>query len=417
MKTGIHIKPCNIGEAEKHNRRDKSYLDGVRKSGRTIYIFEDETKNNKNKRITWGHMEGTKFVPSPEYDYSKCTIAQLFAHECAIYKEKIGRAPMLKDRTRINKKTGKAKTISGWSPIREGVIPIKVDTQLADFDKITNWLAEKGIHTIRIDLHHDEGYQDEKGDRKYNHHAHIIMDCLNHDTGKTVKLSKEDIEELQGVVADALGMERGEKKAVTGAKHLNPAEYRQQKAEEKASVAQNKASEAVSRYNAVINQLKEKEAILDDLTKEINQNEYTSELQAEDFRRTRENLDQLEKQVKDRQNELNELKKIITKERQQLLLLESSKFEKALGKNVWNQAKQILKNLALSNSRKYFSDTEIAWFKEHRFSLIMVPVIVAESIKEELPVNEQRIRNAGRELSKVMAGNAQEQERARGVGR
>lgn len=97
-------------------------------------------------------------------------------------------------------------------------------------------------------------------------------------------------------------------------------------------MAQNKASEAVSRYNAVINQLKEKEAILDDLTKEINQNEYTSELQAEDFRRTRENLDQLEKQVKDRQNELNELKKIITKERQQLLLLESSKFEKALGK-------------------------------------------------------------------------------------
>lgn len=139
------------------------------------------------------------------------------------------------------------------------------------------------------------------------------MDYLNHSTGKTVKLSKEDIEELQGVVADALGMERGQKKAVTGAKHLNPAEYRQEEAERKAKEAQNKASEAVSRYNAIINQLKEKEAILDDLTKEINQNEYTSELQAEDFRRTRENLDQLEKQVKDRQNELNELKKIITK--------------------------------------------------------------------------------------------------------
>lgn len=405
MKTGIHIKPCNIGEAEKHNRRDKSYLDGVRKSGRTIYIFEDLTRLNQSQIFKWGR----------DYDYSKCTIAQLFAHECAIYKEKIGRAPMLKDRTRINKKTGKAKTISGWSPIREGVIPIKADTQLADFDKITNWLAEKGIHTIRIDLHHDEGYQDSDGKRKYNHHAHIIMDCLNHDTGKTVKLSKEDIEELQGVVADALGMERGEKKAVTGARHLNPAEYRQQEAERMAKKAQIKTSEAVSRYNTIINQLKEKETILDDLTKEINQNEYTSELQAEDFRRTRENLDQLEEQVKDRQNELNELKKIIAKERQQLMIIESSKFEKALGKNVWNHAKQILKNLALS-SRKYFSDTEIAWFKDHRFSLIMVPVIVAESIKEERPVNEQRIRNAGRELAKVMAGK-QEQEQTRGVRR
>lgn len=412
MKTGIHIKPCNIGEAEKHNRRDKSYLDGVRKSGRNIYIFEDLTRLNQSQIFKW----------SRDYDYSRSTIAQLFAHECTIYKEKIGRAPMLKDRIRVNKKTGKAKTISGWSPIREGVIPIKADTQLSDFAKITNWLLSKGIHPIRIDLHHDEGYQDEEGKRKFNHHAHIVMDYLDHDTGKTVKLSKEDIEELQGIVADALGMERGQKKAITGAKHLDPAEYRQQEAERMAKKAQNKVSEAASRYNTIISQVKEKEAILDDLTKEINQNEYTSELQAEDFRRTRENLDQLEKQVKDRQNELdkkqnelNELKKIIAKERQQLMIIESSKFEKALGKNVWNQAKQILKGLALSN-RNFFSDNEIAWFKEHRFARIMVPVLIAESIIEDRPINEQRIRNAGKELARVMAGK-QEQEQTRGLGR
>ena len=405
MKTGIHIKPCNIGEAEKHNQRDKDYLNAVRKSGRTIYIFEDLTRLNQSQIFKW----------SRDYDYSRGDLIALFQEEIQIYKDKIGRLPMLKDRIRTDKKTGKQKTISGWSPIREGVIPIKADTQISDFAKINNWLIAKGIHPVRIDLHHDEGYQDSDGKRKYNHHAHIVMDYLDHNTGKTVKLTKEDIEELQGVVADALGMERGEKKAVTGARHLNPAEYRQEEAERKAKEAQNKTSEAVSRYNTIISQVKEKEAILDDLTKEINQNEYTSELQAEDFRRTRENLDQLEEQVKDRQNELNELKKIIAKERQQLMIIESSKFEKALGKNVWNHAKQILKNLALS-SRKYFSDTEIAWFKDHRFSLIMVPVIVAESIKEELPVNEQRIRNAGKELARVMAGK-QEQEQTRGVRR
>lgn len=414
MKTGIHIKPCNIGEAEKHNQRDKDYLNAVRKSGRTIYIFEDLTRLNQSQIFKW----------SRDYDYSRGDLIALFQEEIQIYKDKIGRLPMLKDRIRTDKKTGKQKTISGWSPIREGVIPIKADTQISDFAKINNWLIAKGIHPVRIDLHHDEGYQDSDGKRKYNHHAHIVMDYLDHNTGKTVKLTKEDIEELQGVVADALGMERGEKKAVTGARHLNPAEYRQEEAERKAKEAQNKTSEAVSRYNTIISQVKEKEAILDDLTKEINQNEYTSELQAEDFRRTRENLDQLEKQVKDRQNELdkkqnelNELKKIIAKERQQLMIIESSKFEKALGKNVWNQAKQILKNLALSNNRNCFSANEIAWFKEHRFSRIMVPVIVAESIKEERPVNEQRIRYAGKELARVMAGNAQEQERARGVGR
>jgi hypothetical protein len=251
MKTGVHIKPCNIGECEKHNRRDTDYIEGVKKSGRGIYIFQDQTQHNQSKTFEWGHFEGTNFVPSAEYDYTKCTIEQLFAHECDLYKEKIGRAPMLKDRTRINKKTGKQKVISGWSPIREGVIPIKADTQLTDFNKITAWLASKGIHTIRIDLHHDEGYEDREGNRKYNQHAHIVMDYLDHNTGKTVKLSKEDIEELQGVVADALDMERGEKKAVTGAKHLSPAEYRQQAAEKKAKEAEIRTSEAVSRLDTI----------------------------------------------------------------------------------------------------------------------------------------------------------------------
>lgn len=247
MKTGIHIKPCNIGDCEKLNSRDKDYIESVKKSGRSIYIFEDLTHLNQSKIFKW----------SRDYDYSRSTIAQLFAYECELYKEKIGRAPMLKDRIRTDKKTGKQKTISGWSPIREGVIPIKADTQISDFAKINNWLLSKGIHTIRIDLHHDEGYQDSDGKRKYNHHAHIVMDYLNHDTGKTVKLSKEDMEELQGVVADALGMERGEKKAVTGAKHLNPAEYRQQEAEKKEREATAMISETKSTLVTIHNRAEE----------------------------------------------------------------------------------------------------------------------------------------------------------------
>lgn len=247
MKTGIHINPCNIGDCEKINSRDTDYIESVKKSGRSIYIFEDLIHLNQSKIFKW----------SRDYDYSRSTIAQLFAHECELYKEKIGRAPMLKDRTRINKKTGKAKTISGWSPIREGVIPIKPDTQISDFAKINNWFMQKGIHPIRIDLHHDEGYEDSEGNRKINHHAHIVFDILDHATGKTVKLSKEDIEELQGVVADALGMERGERKAVTGAKHLNSAEYRQQKAEKKEREATAMISETKSTLETIHNRAEE----------------------------------------------------------------------------------------------------------------------------------------------------------------
>lgn len=247
MKTGIHINPCNIGDCEKINSRDTDYIESVKKSGRSIYIFEDLIHLNQSKIFKW----------SRDYDYSRSTIAQLFAHECELYKEKIGRAPMLKDRTRINKKTGKAKTISGWSPIREGVIPIKPDTQISDFAKINNWFMQKGIHPIRIDLHHDEGYEDSEGNRKINHHAHIVFDILDHATGKTVKLSKEDIEELQGVVADALGMERGERKAVTGAKHLNSAEYRQQEAEKKEREATAMISETKSTLETIHNRAEE----------------------------------------------------------------------------------------------------------------------------------------------------------------
>lgn len=125
MKTGIHIKPCNIGEAEKHNRRDKSYLDAVRKSGRNIYIFEDLTRLNQSQIFKWNR----------DYDYSRGDLIALLQEQIQIYKNKIGRLPMLKDRIRVDKKTGKQKTISGWSPIREGVIPIKADTQISDFAK------------------------------------------------------------------------------------------------------------------------------------------------------------------------------------------------------------------------------------------------------------------------------------------
>ena len=54
-----------------------------------------------------------------------------------------------------------------------------------------------------------------------NLHAHFVADCLDWKTGRTVKLSEEDmsLKGLQGLVADALGMERGEAKKVTGAEH------------------------------------------------------------------------------------------------------------------------------------------------------------------------------------------------------
>ena len=206
-KTGAHFVPCNVGSVEKHNERDPEYLKSVEASGRDLYFFQDLTPNN------------TSWV-NPDYGGKTCS--DIFADMIKRYKEKTGQSPQLNDRWRINPKTGRKEKVAGWSPIREAPIPIKPDTTIEDFKPVIDWLKMKGWNVIRIDLHKDEGYEDPvTGERKMNLHAHFVADCLDWKTGRTVKLSEEDmsLKGLQGLVADALGMERGEAKKVTGAEH------------------------------------------------------------------------------------------------------------------------------------------------------------------------------------------------------
>ncbi len=206
-KTGGHFDPCNVGCVEKHNERDPEYLKSVEASGRKLYFFSDLTCLNSS----WIARS-----------YSGKSCSQIFEELKQLYTEKIGQAPQLKERKRVNKKTGQVKKIAGWSPIKEAVIPIKPDTELRDFAKVVQWLRDKGWNTIRIDLHKDEGYEDEvTGDREMNLHGHLVVDCVNHQTGRTVKLDDKDMKEFQTVLAESLGMERGISKEVTGAGHRN----------------------------------------------------------------------------------------------------------------------------------------------------------------------------------------------------
>lgn len=236
-KTGIHIKRANVGSVEAHNLRTEQYLDGLKKAGRSIYFFQDQTHLNQS----W---------VNPLYLGKTCEEIQKDLIE--LYKEKVGQSPQLKDRTRTNKKTGKEYTVAGWSPIREGVVPIKDSTTLDDFKLVKDWARSKGLDVIRIDIHHDEGYRNEDtGETKHNRHAHIIFDWVDHGTGKTIKLDEKDMSEFQDIVAESLQMERGVSKAISGAEHIDHAEYRQRKAEkttkeleEKSYQAQQKLKEA-----------------------------------------------------------------------------------------------------------------------------------------------------------------------------
>ena len=236
-KTGINFERCNVVSAQLHNERDAAYLESVKASGKATYeIFDDRTATNKH----WTSKA-----------YAGKTLEQILEDCRERYRRAVGQEPQEQDRVRKvkDKKTGlfREVTTAGWSPIREGVCPVKEDTKLQDFNPLIRHLAAKGVHVISIDIHRDEGYLDPvAGERKYNYHAHIIADWTDHETGKTAKLNKDDMSEVQTVLADALGMERGESKEVTGKDHLTPAQQREKAAAEHAAKleAENKARQA-----------------------------------------------------------------------------------------------------------------------------------------------------------------------------
>ncbi len=81
-----------------------------------------------------------------------------------------------------------------------------------------------GIKTFQWHIHNDEGHTKENGKTSYNYHAHIVCDWTDHNTGKSLKLTSEDMSEIQTLTSEVMGMERGEK----GSKNLslNHHEYR-----------------------------------------------------------------------------------------------------------------------------------------------------------------------------------------------
>lgn len=215
MKTGIKFKACNVGTAEAHNRRDRAYCKAVaRKFGHT-YFWDEYRHLNRSWR-------------NPSYDKP---LSELLEDMKVLVKQKTGRSMQCKPVITTDRKTGKKRERSGCSAIREGCPPIKPDTRIEDFEPFVRWLEGYGISVISIDLHHDEGHADpDTDDLKQNHHAHIIVDWLDHSTGKTVKIDKEVCKEMQTVLAESLGMERGTPKEDTGIEGLSAIEYKEKMA-------------------------------------------------------------------------------------------------------------------------------------------------------------------------------------------
>lgn len=178
-KSFIKIKPVT-GNSEKHNTREiePKYL--IEKSAENI-SFGDMTIEEKRKQLE------------------------------KLVKEKTGRT--------MQKKA---------TPIREAVVLLpdnNNEINIQVLGSLSDALEKRyGIKTFQTHIHNDEGHINELGEKKYNYHAHLVFDWVNHETGKSLKLDKDDMSNIQTLTAEILSMERGEK----GSKNmsLNHHEFR-----------------------------------------------------------------------------------------------------------------------------------------------------------------------------------------------
>ena len=174
-QTSINVQPVK-GGSEEHNKR-KKHLDYVRKD--------------------LSHLN----------EYWECdTQANRLANIKALYQSKTGQ-----------KMQAKA------TPIREGVVVIQDSTTMADLHRLADAYRDRlGVEVFQIAIHRDEGHKGSK-EWKPNLHAHLVFDWTDHNTGKSVKLNRQKMAEMQTITAEVLGMERGKS---SEKKHLTAQQYK-----------------------------------------------------------------------------------------------------------------------------------------------------------------------------------------------
>ena len=231
-KASEHIKPCNIAQSERHNKRDADYIASLNPA--MLYIRRDLA--HLNEVYVAPDMEGVRL--QQHYDNIRIMV-----------KQKTGRAMQEKD-VEFTDKKGKKRVRQGCSPIREGVVNIKPDTTMEDLLRYAERVHERwGIRAMQIHIHKDEGHYEDTEDPKSwepNYHAHIIWDWMDHDTGKSFKLNAEDMSAIQDLVAETLDMQRGQRKSETGIDHLERNDFIIQKQESKKKQLQEEAKKAVA---------------------------------------------------------------------------------------------------------------------------------------------------------------------------
>lgn len=109
--------------------------------------------------------------------------------------------------------------------LREGITDEQLLKFKAEAERLTGWKC------IGIYLHQDEGHVHSKyieGDEAFaiNYHAHVLWDCQDHQTGKSIKCKRAHLSQMQDLLSATTGMERGNKASETGLRHRSTLQQR-----------------------------------------------------------------------------------------------------------------------------------------------------------------------------------------------
>ena len=193
--SSINIKPVK-DNSQIHNER----------LGELNYVYSELTKDNE----TWKSLE-------------KGDISSRLASISALYKKQVGQKMQAKS-----------------TPIREAVVNMREDHTMEDLKRLAADLKkEYNIEAFQIHIHRDEGYTKKfksKGELKedivLNRHAHILFDWQDKSTGRSIKLARHQISQMQEVTANSLGMKRGQLKENSNTERLEAVAFKQKKIEE-----------------------------------------------------------------------------------------------------------------------------------------------------------------------------------------
>ena len=315
------MKPCNTAQSERHNRRDAEYIKSL--NPKKLYVRLDLTKHNAS--YVTPEMEGV-------------TLDQYLESIRVMVKQKTGRAMQEKD-VQYTDKNGKVRTRNGASPIRECVVVIEKDTKLKDLLRFTKEVEKKwGIKALQVHLHRDEGHYENPSDENTwvpNYHAHIIWDWMDWKTGKSIKLNADDMSTMQDMVAEALDMERGQKKSETGLDHLEREQFIKQKLEKEKKQLEEEKRKAQSEKAKAENKANEAK----EQARKANEDKEQAEKKALEAKTT---LTSAESKITEKQAEVDNLEKRITSKEEVLDRLISEtrtlRFEKYSDKSAGSDA-------------------------------------------------------------------------------